>query len=440
MDRVVGRPIAIACDQLGGNPQVKWTLVVASDLNPPSIILTDRCSYKPEECTFSDELHDPSQWRRLGAAVRKSTFLNLFIRNHSTRDTEQQCIDAFWSEAKHTKFICNLQINTSAGESMDHCAWLIQHSNATVLRMGTMHGAVMMSLEQSAVLSTAIRTKQWKEISHNRCYFQVGAFEQLVESFARSDVYLSTCRSQSQFTALAGLLRDATTMIKRLDLYLEETVDVDQEQAARTITASVVGNTQLKQLNIYHVQRQDFDDKDSRYLRAWNCFEKLLCDAASIERISTSNNTLVEFKYRIMRLNHSLADWSHYPYPYNRRTPTCWENCSFLRVRQCLELNENPDKAEVTRNKILQFYLVGEFDLTPFSNMAVSVLPEVLSQIARTDKLSALYRLLKGIPDLSNVYDRVYYEKSSSKRWKRYKSSGGRLFGNPYYSSLGGTN
>jgi hypothetical protein len=88
----------------------------------------------------------------------------------------------------------------------------------------------------------------------------------------------------------------------------------------------------------------------------------------------------------------------------------------------------------VTRNKILQFYFVGEFDLSPFSNMAVSVLPEVLSQIEGTDKLSALYRLLQGIPDLCNVHDRVYSEQSSIKRWKRYKSSGGRLFGNPYYS------
>jgi hypothetical protein len=38
--------------------------------------------------------------------------------------------------------------------------------------------------------------------------------------------------------------------------------------------------------------------------------------------------------------------------------------------------------------------------------MVVSVLPEVLSQFGRNDKLSAIYRLLQSIPDLCNVSDR----------------------------------
>ena len=428
MNSVVGRPITIACEWLESNPQRKWdTMVVASDLNPPSVYLTPSLGqYNPRECTFSDELHDPPKWRRLGAAVRNSTFQRLVIINHSTRDTEQQCIDAFWREAKHTKSIDNIHIDTNAGP-MEHFAWLIQHSNASILMIGSRSAAMGMSLEQSAVLSTAIRTKQWKEIYHRKCYFQDGSYEQLVGSFARSDKLSLSCQSQSQFTALAGLLQDTTRIITHIDLWLEETVDLDHEQAARTITESVVGNTQLQRLNIYHVQSHVFSDKELSYSRAWNCFEKLLCDAASIERISNSNNTLVEFSYRICRLNHSLADFGYY------HTPTIWEKRPFVRVRQCLDLNRNEDKAEVTRNKILQFYFVGEFDLSPFSNMAVSVLPEVLSRIEATDKLSALYRLLQGIPNLCNVNDRVYSEQGSNNRWKRYKRSGGRLFGNPYY-------
>jgi hypothetical protein len=53
-----------------------------------------------------------------------------------------------------------------------------------------------------------------------------------------------------------------------------------------------------------------------------------------------------------------------------------------------------------------RFYFVGEFDVSPFSNMVVSILPEVVSQIESTDELSAIYRLLRYIPELSNVSER----------------------------------
>jgi hypothetical protein len=64
----------------------------------------------------------------------------------------------------------------------------------------------------------------------------------------------------------------------------------------------------------------------------------------------------------------------------------------------------------VIRKKILRYYFVGEFDVSSLSSMAVSVLPEVISQINGKDKLSAIYRLLKCIPDLCNVSDRVPFE------------------------------
>jgi hypothetical protein len=76
--------------------------------------------------------------------------------------------------------------------------------------------------------------------------------------------------------------------------------------------------------------------------------------------------------------------------------------------KQCLERNKKEDKAKVIGNKILRFYFVGEFDISPFSNMALSILPEVVSRIEGDGKRSATYRLLKGIPDLCNVSDRIF--------------------------------
>jgi hypothetical protein len=68
---------------------------------------------------------------------------------------------------------------------------------------------------------------------------------------------------------------------------------------------------------------------------------------------------------------------------------------------------------QVIRKKILRYYFVGEFDVSSLSSMAVSVLPEV-----EVIKLSAIYRLLKCIPDLCNVSDRVPFEQDGNKRLK----------------------
>jgi hypothetical protein len=68
-------------------------------------------------------------------------------------------------------------------------------------------------------------------------------------------------------------------------------------------------------------------------------------------------------------------------------------------------MNEN--KANVVRNKIIQFYFVGEFDISPFVNMPLSVLPKVMGQIEGKDKQFAVYRLLKWIPETCYVCERV---------------------------------
>jgi hypothetical protein len=101
---------------------------------------------------------------------------------------------------------------------------------------------------------------------------------------------------------------------------------------------------------------------------------KILCDVSSIQSISNSNHTL-----------HGLS------VDYELSTLT----------QQCLE------KTKVARDKIFRFYFVGEFAISPFSGMAISVLPEVMSRIAEQNKHSAIFRLLQHIPELCNDSDRV---------------------------------
>jgi hypothetical protein len=46
-------------------------------------------------------------------------------------------------------------------------------------------------------------------------------------------------------------------------------------------------------------------------------------------------------------------------------------------AKQSLKLNsENENKDMVIRNKILMLYFVGNFDVSPFVNMPLSILPE----------------------------------------------------------------
>jgi hypothetical protein len=52
-----------------------------------------------------------------------------------------------------------------------------------------------------------------------------------------------------------------------------------------------------------------------------------------------------------------------------------------------LLLNRNADKAEVIHNKMILWYcFVEKFDVSPFSSMVLSVLPEEMSQIEEDNR------------------------------------------------------
>jgi hypothetical protein len=115
----------------------------------------------------------------------------------------------------------------------------------------------------------------------------------------------------------------------------------------------------------------------------------LLYDVSSIETLSKSNHTLEQIPV------------------FGQGRDADQSINSF--VRECLALNRNDDKAIVIRNMILRFYFVGQFVVSPFVSMPISIIPEVLSQIQGADKQTAIaiYRLLKCIPELSCVSDRA---------------------------------
>jgi hypothetical protein len=248
-----------------------------------------------------DPLVDVELWRRFGLAVRHSKFYilqsrmcswldeGLVERGNALLPAGAQCVDAFWSEAKHNNFVHIADLDLTR-ETLDHLGEFIQNNEKLSILM--------------------LRSSE------------LDLLQQCTES-------------------LSG----------HQHLFLLQFVQAD-----------------------FSVPMQD-------------ALDKLLCDATTFESISASNHVLEKIEL-------SPNPFRPHPMPLSRM------------AKECLELNKDLNKTQVICNKIFRFYFVGEFDVSPFSNMVVSVLPEVVSQIESTDELSAIYRLLRHIPELCNVSER----------------------------------
>lgn len=365
--------VAEACEQLQSNPQIIWSLRVEFFNQQVSGILESHFS---RGLRFSVRLPDVDSWRSLGAAVRNSTLprLEAGIKkaginiNRKLPPAAARCLDVFWKEVKNNKSIKYVDLDLM-GAPMDHLTGFIQNNNS--LMSLTLRSAV--SLRQSYALSTAISKRV--QLSHVRihdCNFpHYGSFVQLLEGCASVDKLMVRCKNNPQCNAVTALLRDTANSIRVFNLLLKK---VDSEQVMIEITESLVGNTTLQSLTIGNVRST-----------GQGCFEKLLCDTSSIQSISNSNHTLERIHLHGANKRYELSPFAE----------------------KCLALNRNQEKVKVIRDKIRHFYLVCEFDVTPFSSMTVSVLPEAMSQIQaivqEENKLSAMYRLLRGIPELCNI-------------------------------------
>ena len=140
------------------------------------------------------------------------------------------------------------------------------------------------------------------------------------------------------------------------------------------IAAGLTGNTMLKKLTLDSSQEIDMSS-----------IANLLCDASSIDQIYNSNHTLDTLE---------TNRWDHDFPPI---------------IANCLALNKLSNKDEVIREKIARYYFVGDFPTSPFATMPVLYLPRVLSMIKCGDARhcqSAIFRLLKYIPELCNVSSR----------------------------------
>jgi hypothetical protein len=199
-----------------------------------------------------------------------------------------------------------------------------------------------------------------------------GSLEQILLACTMVERMDVRCKFISQYSALLALFQDLANNLEILLLYVDDS-GPDSHEIARVISTSLANNNELKSLNL-NWQREKMT------LFSNGSFHNLLCDPTSIQSIKNSNHTLEE-----------ISAGSH-------RSPSL--------VTEYLELNAEEDKTQVVRNKILKHYFVNDFDVTPFTNMPVSVVPEMISQIRSDTKQSAIFSLFKCIPELSKVGSR----------------------------------
>lgn len=338
-----------------------------------------------------DETLDVEMYRRLGRAARNTSLKNFRLCSHGWRLGEPinpVCIGAFLEELKYNTSIEDMAFELfridEAPSFLTH--FLLNNRNLTELTFlcpnhltyDSPDNPVTVTPAQALAISSIANNLHLQKLDVSRCSFENnGSLEQIAKACTNVEQLFWTCTTAGQVTALANLLRDPSSILQSAVIQLRGLRDLDNRLYAREIAAAHVDNTKLNYMEIYSYK--DFGEV--------GCFERVLCNASTIESIYNSNHTLKKIH---IPCEAGLRRWSSL-------------------TRACLKLNKTQDKQKVVRNKILKYYFVGDFDVAPFVRLSLSVMPKVLSDIRGTHKQSALYRLLKNIPEFCNVSNRSKY-------------------------------
>jgi len=187
--------------------------------------------------------------------------------------------------------------------------------------------------------------------------------------------------SPTGWQALLGFIQHPNFALEEFTLG-ENNVDDD---TLIPLTSALENNKTLQRLYLEERYDVDTDEYFSLFTeRGWQAVSSLLCNKASIMNTYNSNHTL------------------NYVY------------CEYLSddIRLHLKLNENKDKVEVARQKILQTLLSSgdTSKMQELLDMELEVMPTAIAWIGRplsigwegeqVSGLSAMYNLTRRLPDL----------------------------------------
>jgi len=198
--------------------------------------------------------------------------------------------------------------------------------------------------------------------------------------------------------ALSAYLRSPSFGLR--ELLIDENNHNDDTMIA--FTSALIYNKTLKVISLGGTWDDDTDEQTSLITdRGWEAVSTLLCNKTSILDTYNSNHTL---KY--------VSDY--------------YSDEIRAKLLPYLELNDNKDKAEVARQKILQTHFSSEDDLQEFLGMELEMMPAAIAWIGRplpigwigknVSGLSTMYNLTRMAPDL---FDSSAQKKQSVGKKKR---------------------
>jgi hypothetical protein len=350
----------------------------------------------------NQEYYNTVGWRRLGRAIGNNSTINHLSIDVSLFDASVQpaatCHREFYNELKHSTSIQSLRLSpvSQIVPSFDLGYFLRNNSNIEDLSLGD-HMNIFSDLDAS-IISPAIEGAQMRRFDVGLNFGNDGVFQQISSACwgvecLEVDVMRGT---NSNYSALAALLRDPRAILQRLVIKAGISANFDRRLATREIAASLVGNANLKELKLFFQSySQTVVDE----------FDTLLCDASRIENIYNSNHTLEKIDI------DNFDGTFHRSFPRGENDDgemSRHNNHLSARTREYLKINENENKQKVIQNKLIQYFFVESFDVTPFAKMPFSVLARLIScGVGMSNQLHFIFRLLRNIPDfVSNVSSR----------------------------------
>eukprot|EP00956_Cyclotella_meneghiniana_P004523 scaffold5580_cov61-Cyclotella_meneghiniana.AAC.3 len=342
-------------------------------------------------------------WRRISDAVRNNCSPHAVcifgqIEANLNPDTSR-CIGAFFDGLKQNTSAHSLHLqmfpHNYEHPKFDLVHFIKNNRELDDLKFYSPDYAAL-TPDQSFMISSALaHVADNLNLDLSECTCDGDSFSQIISACLKVVDLSVNCSKLSEYAAVATLLEDSRAALKWLLLNAYGKIE-----GISMVLASLATNRTVQSLFLYGVYP--------------NLCIPLLCDTASIAGIHDSNHTLLELCIQSS-------------FNYNK---PCLELPEI--AAKCLKLNRNPDKLRVIREKILRFYFIGDFDVSPFFSMPISILPEVMRFIKPNDndddddddddammeyifywerkntvRHSAIFRLLKSIPDLCNVSSRV---------------------------------
>lgn len=187
------------------------------------------------------------------------------------------------------------------------------------------------------------------------------------------------CISDIGAVKLASLLKDTNCSIKVLEL---------QDNTISNLGA----RSTAKALSINHTLEAVYLDGNRISEEGWDAFSSILCNPSSLDTTYSSNHTLT-----------SLARDRNEQHIPNKVLSLLQLNKGVSWVNHQSHIKK---KSYVIRQKILQTYLTGDFDMDPFTveSMTLKLIPHVLAWVGRAEEdvqsHSAMFTLLKEMPTL----------------------------------------